>query len=88
MTVGVTFKDMNIVEVWKTMLSNVLTKKYYFNLVSVNILLCTYQQSLGGVQTLVDWMFGVLKENKNVLKYQFKQLRIGIQTKGFRGIHR
>ena len=89
MTVGVTLysNDFPYPGSWKKILSNLLTKKYYFNLLNINILLRMYirvnEYSLSGLQTLVDWMFGILRENKNVLKYQFKQLRIGIQSSGF-----
>ena len=82
-TVGIIFYDLAHQGDCKTILSNLLMKKYYFNLVNVNIVLCVYQDSLSSVKTVIDWMFGILMENKNVLKYQFKQLRIGIQSQGF-----
>ena len=89
MTIGIVLDHMdNIHDIndhWKPLLINVLKKKYYFNLTNVNILLyCEYHgNKLRAKKNFVDWIFGILKENKNVLKYQFKQLRIGLQYMRF-----
>ena len=67
------------VERWEKCISNVLTKKYYFNLENVNILFYSEYVSPDSLQP-IDWIFGILKKHSNILKYQFKQLNIGIKT--------
>ena len=58
---------------WERYVSNLLTKKYYFNLENVNILLYTSKIKA------IDRIFDILKKYQNILKHQFKQLNIGIQ---------
>ena len=62
-----------------------LTKKQYFNLENINILLYRKVDTMQPDEfKLVDWMFGILKKHSNILKHQFKQLNIGLwiqQTK-------
>ena len=56
---------------------NIFTKKYYYNLKNVNIILHIQDEQS------MDWFFKLLKDNQKILKYQFKQLHIAILKKTF-----
>ena len=83
MTVDATFHDLRCRAAWKKILSNLLTKKNYFNLIYINILLDIQQRDLVVLKSSLHWIFGILRENKTVLKYQFTRLRIGLKSRGF-----
>ena len=73
-TIYDTDADRNI---WRNVLSNLLTKKDYVNLDNVNILFHFF-----GVDTKTDtlsWIFEILNHNREILKHQFKQLNIGLR---------
>ena len=63
-------------------ITNILTKKYFFNLVNVNILF----DFRGGminestVNEFVDWIFDIFKKNEKILIHQFGQLNIGYRV--------
>ena len=58
-------------------IKNILTKKYYFNLENVNILIYGIH-GLNCNQAMK--IFQILKNNKIVLKHQFKQLNVGFRV--------
>ena len=51
----------------------ILKKQDYHNLQNLNLVL-----SFNNLLVHGDWFFNLLKKNKDVLKYQFKQLNIGL----------
>ena len=55
----------------------VLTKSCFFNLENVNTLIKIRDID----QTSLDLFFNVLKQHIKLLKYQFKQLNIGIMSR-------
>lgn len=60
---------------WCKTMSNLLTKKHYFNVVNLNILLSfniCYEK-------FTDLMFNVLKQHAEILKHQFRQFNFGLQ---------
>ena len=68
--------DEKIEDAWKQWLlaiKNILTKEYYFNLENVNILI---YDIYGNNCSRAIGIFQILKENKSVLKHQFKQLNV------------
>ena len=80
LTIQMTFDDTKHWQRWckENVISNLLTKKHYFNLVNFNILLeflfCTHDPK--DIDT--DWIFHVLKQNLQILKHQFHHLNIGL----------
>ena len=54
-----------------------MQKERYYSLENVNLLL---QLEHGQI----EWFFGLMKRNVPVLKYQFKQLKIGINIDGIK----
>ena len=80
LTLQVTFHFLGpILHKWSTIISNLLIKKYFFNLEFVNMLLCFDASNLPTVKTLIDWLFDLLIENNKGLNYQFKQLNVSLQ---------
>ena len=74
-------------EYYKTILRNIILKKYFYNLENVCILLIGNDNACAnGVYTskqlcqwTVDWLFDkLLIPNRKLLKYQFKQLYFGL----------
>ena len=62
---------------WTKIISNLLTKKYYFNLNNLNILLRISSARFN--TELINWIFEILKQNQQLLKHQFNQLNIGFR---------
>ena len=58
---------------WFVALRDILRKEYYYNLENVNILI----EDISETQFIT--FFKILKENKHILQYQFKQLNIGFR---------
>ena len=80
MTLNIIICDMNACHKWTRVLLNLLTKKYYFNLENLNILFC-FHVSIGKIfLNVMDWIFDMLKENCENIKYQFKQLNIAFKS--------
>ena len=60
----------------ETTILHLLKKEYFHNLKNVNMLFCSVGK-WERCQTTIDRVFKVLKENKRMLKYQFKQFNVG-----------
>ena len=61
---------------------SVLKKEYLYNLENVNILLSPWGiDKENGIDELLDEFFDILCDNVNVLKYQFKQLNLGLHKR-------
>ena len=68
--------DLNMViyhHVWMLAIEKILLKKYYHNLQNVNLLL-----TISNKGTIAP-LFQMLNKHCQILKYQFKQLNIGVQ---------
>ena len=76
LTVNCAFYQDDDCKSWTKVISNLLTKKHYFNLDNVNILL--QFAGMYAKEGMVNWIFEILKANMKILKNQFKQLNIGI----------
>ena len=79
MTLNMTISDTIDCYEWKKVLLNLLTKKYYFNLENLNILLFFDVSPHGIFLNLTDWIFDIVKENYQSIKYQFTQLNIAFK---------
>ena len=80
LTLNMTISRMDDCHKWNRVLLNLLTKKYYFNLTNLNILVCFDVSIVGTFLNVVDWIFDILKENCQSIKYQFKQLNIAFKS--------
>ena len=58
--------------IYDKVIKNIFEKKFYYKLENVNILF-----KISDADNL-DWIFTLLKKNCKILKYQFKQLNIGL----------
>ena len=72
---------------WDKIISDLLMKKYYFHLTNVNILFQFATNNDLILFRLFTWVFGILKKHQNILRYQFKQLNIGIRSAKEIGIY-
>ena len=63
-------------DIWIKIISNLLTKEYYFNLNNLNILLQLIFDGSSLNKQLINCIFTLLKENLQLLKHQFNQLNI------------
>ena len=59
-------------------IANIFSKKYYYNLERVNIILSIDGTSEIKICDVLDWFFELLIENEKILTNQFKQLNIGV----------
>ena len=73
LTMNINFGNDIMESDWIQGFKNIFTKNHFYNLNNVNILLET---EMINIQTFFD----ILKENLSVLKYQFKQLNIGLRV--------
>ena len=77
LTVNCTLYHKRECDIWRKIICNLLTKKYYFNLVNLNILLQFFDWGLRSEKDLVNCIFEILKQHQQILKHQFNQLNIG-----------
>ena len=62
---------------WDEIVSSLFGKKYFVNLEKMNILFDFIGQGHSR-KHFVAWIVGLMKQNKQILKHQFKQLNIGL----------
>ena len=65
---------------FKTVIKAILKKQDYYSLENFNLLLLLQDpMSISSQLSRIDWFFDLLKQKKQMLKYQFKQLNIGLR---------
>ena len=78
LTLNVACRDLEdtlIRQRWDDIISSLFTKKHFFRLENMNILF-DFNGLYYSRKFLLDWIVGLMKQHKCILKHQFKQLNI------------